>query len=315
MRVPQKMKNFVWRACRDAIPTKQALVKRTIITDPFCDRCETETENSLHALWACSEVDIVWADLSLWSLRNHVEFGDFKQLVSWIAAEGKHLELFVFTAWSIWQQSNKVRVRAAATALHQVAEVARNALAEYHSRIADTNVQDAPRCHRLQIKWRPPPANVAKINFDGAVFSKENNSGIGVVVRNEQGLVLGSCSKRLLQAYSPIEIETMAAATALAFASELGVRRAVLEGDSLAVIKALRECDYPFTPTGLLLEDVSLFSHSFDTLLYSHTKREGNSVAHNLAKYAISIPDFLVWMEDVPPHIQYFVQADLACFS
>ena len=59
------------------------------------------------------------------------------------------------------------------------------------------------------------------------------------------------------------------------------------------------------------LEDVKIFSQRFDTMLYSHTKREGNFIAHSLAKYAISIPDFLVWIEDVPPHIQHFVQADL----
>ena len=58
-----------------------------------------------------------------------------------------------------------------------------------------------------------------------------------------------------------------------------------------------------------------MFSQRFDTMLYSHTKREDNSVAHNLARYAISIPNFLVWMEDIPPHIQHFVQADLAGFN
>ena len=55
-----------------------------------------------------------------------------------------------------------------------------------------------------------------------------------------------------------------------------------------------------------------MLSQSFQKLLYSHTKREGNSVAYSLARYANSIPDFLVWMEDVPPCIQSFVQADLA---
>ncbi|KAK9991789.1 hypothetical protein SO802_026774 [Lithocarpus litseifolius] len=39
MRVPQKLKNFMWWACRNAMLTKQALVERTIITDPTCDRC------------------------------------------------------------------------------------------------------------------------------------------------------------------------------------------------------------------------------------------------------------------------------------
>ena len=115
--------------------------------------------------------------------------------------------------------------------------------------------------------------------------------------------MLGYCSKSLSQAYSVTKIEAMATETALVFASELGVRRVILEGDSMAVIKALRECDYPLTPSGLLLEDIKLFFQRFDTLLYSHTKREGNFVVHSLAKYDISIPDFLVWMEDVPPHI------------
>ena len=115
--------------------------------------------------------------------------------------------------------------------------------------------------------------NLVKINFDGAVFSKENKSGIGVVVRNENGLVLGSCTKRLSQAYSAMEIETMVATTALVFASELGVRQAILEGDSMAVIKALKEFKYPLSPLGLLLEDVIMFSQKIDTMLYSHTKR------------------------------------------
>ena len=102
--------------------------------------------------------------------------------------------------------------------------------------------------------------NLVKINFDGAVFLKENKSGIGVVVRNENGLVLGSCTKRLSQAYSATEIETMVATTALVFASELGVRQAILEGDSMVVIKALKEFEYPLSPLGLLLEDVRMFS-------------------------------------------------------
>ena len=65
MHVPQKGKNFIWRASRNAMPMKQALVKRTIITDPNCDRCRIATGSSLHALWSCLELDIVWADLTL----------------------------------------------------------------------------------------------------------------------------------------------------------------------------------------------------------------------------------------------------------
>ena len=158
----------------------------------------------------------------------------------------------------------------------------------------------------------PPPANLVKINFDSTVFSNDNFSGVRAVIRDENGLVLGSCMKRLPQPYSAVEVEALAAAITLAFANNLGVTRVILEGDSLVVIKALKEEEQLLSPTGLLLKDVKMLSQSFQKLLYSHTKREGNSVAHSLARYATSIPDFLVWMEDVPPCIQSLVQADLA---
>ena len=158
----------------------------------------------------------------------------------------------------------------------------------------------------------PPPANFVKINFDGAVFSKDKFSRVGAVIWDANGLVLGSCSKHLPQAYSAVEVEALAAAIALALAEDLGITWVILEGDSLVIIKALREEEQFLSPIGLLLEDVRMLSLSFQKLLYSHMKRESNSVAHNLARYANSIPDFLVWMEDVPPCIQSFVQADLA---
>ena len=45
---------------------------------------------------------------------------------------------------------------------------------------------------------------------------------------------------------------------------------------------------------------------------YSHVKREGNKIAHSLAKYAKHISDFVVWMEGVPPHCFSIIEADLA---
>ena len=53
-------------------------------------------------------------------------------------------------------------------------------------------------------------------------------------------MVLGSCTKRLPQAYSAMEVKAMAAATALVLANDIGVRRVILEGDSLVVKKVLR---------------------------------------------------------------------------
>ena len=106
----------------------------------------------------------------------------------------------------------------------------------------------------------------------------------------------------------------MAVAWALSFAFDVGVKRAVLEGDSMAVILGLREDGMVLVPYGLLLEDVRNLSQHFDELRYSHTMREGNCLAHSLARYAVGIPDFLVWMEDVPSQFYSVFQTDLSGF-
>ena len=71
-----------------------------------------------------------------------------------------------------------------------------------------------------------------------------------------------------------MEIESLVAATALSFATDLGFRHVVLEGDLMEVIQALRENAQSLTSTGLLLEDVRMLSQNFEQLLYAHTQKE-----------------------------------------
>ena len=89
---------------------------------------------------------------------------------------------------------------------------------------------------------------------------------------------------------------------------------AVLEGDSWEVFKVLTDEEPALTSYGLLVNDAKVISRNFKregNSVYSHTKRKSNSVSHSLARYAINIPDYLVWMEDVPPQFHSIVQADL----
>ena len=54
---------------------------------------------------------------------------------------------------------------------------------------------------------------------------------------------------------------------------------------------------------------------SFERLVYSHVKRNGNKVAHSLAKNALCIPDSQVWMENVPSHITSILDLDVIVSS
>ena len=127
--------------------------------------------------------------------------------------------------------------------------------------------------------------------------------------------MIASCSKPVHQELCIADIEVIAAGWALSFALDVGVKRAVFEGDSLTVIIGLMEEQRLLVPLGLLIEDANQLSQGLDELLYSHTKRECNTLTHGLARYAAGIPDFLVWMDDVPLQFHEILQVDLLDLS
>ncbi|XP_075674751.1 uncharacterized protein LOC142643927 [Castanea sativa] len=284
------------------IRDKQVLMKRKITADPINERCLSTVEETEHALWSCPELEMVWGDCEEWCFRFEAEFINVKELLSWLIAEGKSLELFAYTAWMVWNQRNKACVNQQAIPLHQMVEQAKQTLAQFRANLQITEVQVTNSSNK-GLRWRSPQDGLVKINFDGDVFSESNMSGIGVVIRDNNGVVLASCSGKIHQAYKPEEIEVLAALKAVSFVLKFGFRSAILEGDSPGLIKALKSAECSLSPTGLLIEDVKRVANSYVRLSYSHVKRNGNRVVHSLVKNALRMPDFQVWIEDIPSHI------------
>ena len=73
------------------------------------------------------------------------------------------------------------------------------------------------------------------------------------MIRDNNGAVLASCSKKLSQPYKAEETETLAALKALMFTHELGFQRIILEGDALSLIQALKSQEQNLSPLGLLV--------------------------------------------------------------
>lgn len=50
LKVPNKVKVFLWRVCSSALPTKVGLHKRKIVDNKICDQCLKEVEDEIHAI-------------------------------------------------------------------------------------------------------------------------------------------------------------------------------------------------------------------------------------------------------------------------
>ena len=88
----------------------------------------------------------------------------------------------------------------------------------------------------------------------------------------------------LNQAYRVVDIEALAAILALELAAKIGLDRIVVERNSKIITDALDGKETGLAVYGLLVEDACVFESNFSELSYSHVKREGNKVAHCLAK-------------------------------
>ncbi|KAK7834714.1 hypothetical protein CFP56_024174 [Quercus suber] len=128
--------------------------------------------------------------------------------------------LFSMVAWSIWIRRNKLR--------------------EKQNEFWD--VKDSPSrspVWQTRKKWSPPGVGLYKINFDGAIFESSGRVGLGVVVREAEGMVIATLSPNIQLPSSVDLVEALAAWHALILAQEINLAHLVVEGDSLKVITAI----------------------------------------------------------------------------
>jgi len=141
------------------------------------------------------------------------------------------------------------------------------------------------------------------LNFDGAVFPELGKAGLGVVVHDNHGNAITSLSEQAPLPFSPVIVEAMAIARAITFAQELGIKEFMLEGDSEAVINNLQSTEVSLTSYGHLLESAKSTLTTSKCIAFTHIRRIGNIVAHNLAKHARHVRGMSVWVEDIPPDL------------
>ena len=61
LNVPPKVRNFIWRACSDCLPTRANLHRRKVHVEVVCGLCQQKLETTGHILWEYPLARNVWA--------------------------------------------------------------------------------------------------------------------------------------------------------------------------------------------------------------------------------------------------------------
>ena len=104
--MPQKVRHFLWRVVRVALPTKINLCKQQVVVDDMCEQCRDSAEDRIHALWFCNLLKSISMSEQRFSFLCSKRFSKFEDLFCFLYGEAssKLVEFFAMIAWSIWER-------------------------------------------------------------------------------------------------------------------------------------------------------------------------------------------------------------------
>jgi ribonuclease HI len=305
LRVPVKIHHFLWRACHESLPTRKNLHHRHVQADSSCVSCNKAVESVLHALWQCNSLNEIWLAVPWGCLLKGDQYLDFMELMLCCirSLSTSELQLFAMITWSIWYRRNCHWRNQPIDTNDQLLQRAQRTLGEFLEAQESPNLPSRTTEPQIRTKWKPPLLGRYKVNYDGAMFEESSEAGIGVIIRNNRGEVMASMCHRIHYPHLTEAMEAYAARSATQLAIDLGFKEVDIKGDPITIVTALRNTAPCCTLYGHLVNDTKNTANSFLSVQFLHVKRDGNSVAHSLAKRAKFSNPFEVWMESVPPDI------------
>ena len=158
-------------------------------------------------------------------------------------------------------------------------------------------------------KWKSPPTGFYKINTGVVAFDDGGNSCIGVVIRDNMGKVLAASSKVLFASFSAEVLEALAMQEGVLLVAEMDVSHSIFEFDALSIIQAIND-GFHGGELGHIIRNIREVSAAFIWCSFHHLKRDGNKVAHKLAKVARNSGASQVWKRSFPTFVEHRIIED-----
>jgi ribonuclease HI len=304
MKIPNVEKNFLWRACKDILPTRANLHRRKIVEDASCPICGREEETTSHILWQCPSAMDVWGQRGVAVQKMPSENMRFTQVVEKVFDRGnmEEFQQFVGLARRIWKRRNDVVHGKAFVHPDILAKGALLAVEEFVAANETGVVASTMAPHSNA--WTAPQPGWLKVNWDASFQRTHSWMGFGVVVRDEKGRLVAATSKTVAGSLEPALAEAWGALIAIRLCKTMNFRNVHLEGDAQVVIQAVHSSAEDWSSMGLLVADIKEELTSLQQWRMTFIRRDGNSAAHILSKEASNNFIDKCWLFEPPECIQ-----------
>ncbi|CAL2255075.1 unnamed protein product [Prunus armeniaca] len=307
LRLPPKVKTFLWIVCHQKLLTNVQRQKRGLTQVPTCPRCDYPMETIAHlfkdcpfslAIWNCLQIgDSSSPDMmefKEWLLRNLQSKRMVYNGLPWPL-------VFALYLWFIW----KWRCKGIFDQRFVMPVDPQQLILQYAWEWFNANKPPSPSYMPsvVQIHWIAPTHGVCKINTDGSRNSDSGSIGAGGLLRDNYGAWIKGFSVNL-GVGSVLEAELWGIFWGLHLAWESGFRFVEVESDSCVAVALLSSSTISTHPLFSLISCCKLKVQAGWKCSVKHIFREQNVAADVLASkssvfgpgvlYFTKVPDFLV---------------------
>ncbi|CAA7014055.1 unnamed protein product [Microthlaspi erraticum] len=316
IRVPERVKVFLWLVSHQVIMTNVERKRRHLCDSEVCSVCRGGFETIIHVLRDCPSILGIWNRIVPALVRRDFFF---KSLLEWLFDNLQEDPADNVTPWTItfamacwwawkWRCGNVFgENRRCPDRVQFIKDFAREVWTA-NKRVANQS-SGAAREER-QIGWLPPPGDWFKLNTDGASRGNPGLATAGGVLRDAEGrwcrgfiLNIGRCSAPLAELWGVYY--------GLVMAWEQRCLRVELEVDSELVVGFLQTGISDTHPLFFLVRLCHGLIAKDWLVRVSHVYREANCLADGLANYAFSFPLGFSYFDVVPFEVASLFEADV----
>jgi len=299
LKVPPKIKNFLWRVCRGCFPTRARLSNRRVSCPLDCVQCNNNYEDSIHILIECPKAVQILRDTNLWDTIDRVLHQDynihaliFTFLHNFSSGQCELMATIMWILWKsrnmkLWQQHNETNVQVFQCATHLLEEW--RAAQDIRSRNSNqTTVPQVRSIRQEEDHWKKPTPDRYKCNIDASFSTSLNKAGLSMCLRDDDGAFVLARTEWFAPLYDIDVGEVVGLHTTIDWISNQQFHNVDFVLDCKRVVDCVDSSLDESNEFGCIITACKqLLKNRFQNSHVEFNRRQANRVAHELAQVAV----------------------------
>ncbi|GAU35043.1 hypothetical protein TSUD_30090 [Trifolium subterraneum] len=290
IKAPPKQLHLLWRILHNAIPVKSNLL----------------TKGNFMLVWFGAPITIQ---------TTNIQSQKFTEWLIYMLNNSttECMQIISSITYSIWLARNNKVFQNKDTPASEAVDCAMKNLYDYHHHLIDNRIKPSKPSDpvaRNNNSWSAPPSNFLELNVD-AHLTSDGRWGLGMLLRRDDGRCVGAATRLCNGSLDVMLAKAQGLHKAIELITEQRLTRVIIELDAASIVTAIKKKDFPRKLWGRLTQRCARMLDEKNEISISWVRREGNEVAHRLARWAVSEPNRF-WESDFPNCIRSLIQKDKA---